>query len=311
MQSVLNFPDRGNWGDSRYRGNCTGHIHDELITQFNIQKLAELFAGSGTGSDVAKQRSINYIGADLNNNYIRNNIISGYNAVTEPVPEPFFDADFLFMHPPYGAEIQIPYAGHQWDDSKFSLEKGYSAKEFDLGQMPWERFMHTLNGIILKFYAAMRNGSRMGILMGDVRRNGSYNSMLLDSVRVGKLESICIKTQHNCNSTGRNYSNRNFISIMHEYLVIFKKIAPYIMDFILPKKHELDIRDSQKATWRDVVSSVFEQNKGPMTLDQIYREIDGHKKTETNVHWKEKVRQVLQTYNIFESTERGQWKKIA
>ena len=25
--TVLSFPDRGPWGNNRYRGNCSGYIH--------------------------------------------------------------------------------------------------------------------------------------------------------------------------------------------------------------------------------------------------------------------------------------------
>lgn len=31
-QSVLDFPDRGIWGDNRYRGNCSGWIQAFLIS---------------------------------------------------------------------------------------------------------------------------------------------------------------------------------------------------------------------------------------------------------------------------------------
>ena len=64
--TLLSFPDRNSdWGESSYRGNCTGWIHAFLIWKYKVKKLAELFAGSGTGSDVARDMGINYIGAHL------------------------------------------------------------------------------------------------------------------------------------------------------------------------------------------------------------------------------------------------------
>ena len=42
------------------------------------------------------------------------------------------------------------------------------------------------------------------------------------------------------------------------------------------------------------------------TMEEIYREIAGHKKCETNPHWKAKVRQILQT-GPFVSVQRGVW----
>ena len=34
MQSIVSYKDRGNFGDSKYRGNCTGYIIKDLLNQF-------------------------------------------------------------------------------------------------------------------------------------------------------------------------------------------------------------------------------------------------------------------------------------
>ena len=298
--TVLSFPERGPWGDKKYRGNCSGWIQAFLIWKYKVQRFAELFAGSGTGSDVCKDMGIPYIGADLNPNPVRNDILS-VNALTDEVPEQFLGADMLFMHPPYGAEIRIPYANSMWKDT---TDKNLSAS--DLGQMPWNKFMYTLNCVIMKYYAAMESGARMSILMGDVRRGGLH-SMLTDIVKPGELQQIIIKQQHNFMSAGKTYQSRNFVPIEHEYLMVLKKLSPYIIDFICAEKHSMDIRDSQSATWRDVISAVM-QSKGNCSLDQIYSEVEGYKKCESNPNWKAKVRQVLQLNpNLFRSAERGVW----
>ena len=96
--TVLSFPDRGPWGDNRYRGNCSGWVQASLIWKYNVKKLAELFAGGGTGSDVAHDMGIQYIGADLNPNPKRNNILV-CNAILDEVPDEFRDADMIFIHP--------------------------------------------------------------------------------------------------------------------------------------------------------------------------------------------------------------------
>lgn len=297
--TFMSFFDRGPWGDNRYRGNCSGWYHAFLIWKYNIQKMAELFSGGGTGYDVCQDMKIAYVGADLNPNPVRPGILN-VNAVTDEVPEQFLDADMIFMHPPYGAEIKIPYAGNMYEDSSGELSK------YDLGQMPWNIFMKTLNEIVMKYYAAMAPGAQMGILMGDVRRAG-FHSMFTDIVKPGELQQVIIKKQNNCRSDGHVYKKRNFVPIEHEYLMIVKKIAPYIIDFQVPIRRELDIRNSQNATWRDVVSAVLRQYKNPITLTEIYKQIEGHEKCKFNPHWKDKVRQVLQSYSIFQSTERGVW----
>lgn len=285
--TILSYPDRGPWGENSYRGNCSGYIHAFLIWKYKIQKMAELFAGSGTGSDVARDMGIDYIGADLNPNPKRSNILV-CNAITDEVPFEFRDADFLMMHPPYSSRIGIKYAGNMWEDPTGELKKS------DLGWMDWEPFIAELNKIIMKFYAAMKAGSRMGILMGDVKRDGILYSMLTDIVKPGQMEQIIIKAQHNCWSEGRKYANASFVPIVHEYLLILKKIREIIISYFLPQKYEFDIRDSESATWPDVVLAVLRSCKKVLSLDSLYRIFEGHEKTLSNPHWKEKIRQVLQ-----------------
>ena len=305
-QTVISFPNRNNeWGDSRYRGNCSGWIHAFLIWKYQVQKLAELFSGSGTGYDVAKDMNIRYVGADLNPNPVRPGILS-VNAISDEVPEEFVDADFLFMHPPYSNLIKINWAGKAYSDPTGEL------KNSDLGNMDWNTFIKTLNEIVMKYYSAMQNGAKMGVLMGDIRRNG-FHSMLTDIVKPGQLEQVIIKMQHNTVSERNNvqYAHKNFVPIVHEYIMVLKKIAPYIIDFSLPKKYEGDIRDSASATWRDVVVAVMNKLGGKADLESIYREIEGYKKTYNNSNWKAKIRQTLQQYNLFESSERGVWQLAA
>lgn len=301
--TFMSFPERGPWGNNKYRGNCSGWFHAFLIWKYHVQKLAELFSGSGTGYDVCQDMGISYVGADLNPNPVRPGILN-VNAITDEVPEQFLDADMIFMHPPYGAEIKIPYAGSIYEDVTGELSKS------DLGQMPWELFMKTLNEIVMKYYVAMSPGSRMGILMGDVRRGG-FHSMFTDIVKPGELQQVIIKGQHNCSSDGRVYKNKNFVPIEHEYLMILKKLAPYLIDFHFLSKHEVDVRDSTCSTWRDVVSAVLHHLNKEASLSEIYEQIEGHKKCEKNPHWKEKVRQVLQAYSVFESPTRGVWEIAA
>ena len=300
--TLLSYPDRGPWGENSYRGNCSGWIQAFLIWKYKVQKLAELFAGSGTGSDVARDMNISYIGADLNPNPKRNNILV-CNAVTDEVPDQFRDADFLFMHPPYGAEIHIPYAGSQYPDPTGELSKS------DLGQMVWRPFINELNKVIMKFYAAMPAGARMGILMGDVKRNGVLYSMLTDIVVPGQKEQIIIKAQHNCVSEGRKYANANFVPIVHEYLLILKKIEDFLVSFFLPTQHELDIRDSETATWKDIVMAYMRKAKST-SLEAIYNALGSFKKALKNQHWKDKIRQTLQQLRdagLVRNTAPGEW----
>ena len=40
--TVLSFPDRGPWGNNRYRGNCSGYIHAFLIEVYDFGRKKNL-----------------------------------------------------------------------------------------------------------------------------------------------------------------------------------------------------------------------------------------------------------------------------
>ncbi len=60
-------------------------------------------------------------------------------------------------------------------------------------------------------------------------------------------------------------------------------------------------------TWKDVVHDALLAISKPATLSQIYEQIEGHWKCETNPTWRDTVRRTLQQYAIFKHLERGVW----
>ena len=81
-----------------------------------------------------------------------------------------------------------------------------------------------------------------------------------------------------------------------------------MLNFQMTKNVKLDVRDSESATWKDVVLAVMEELHQEATLEEIYKQIEGHKKCETNKNWRAKVRQILnQQPSVFFSPQRGVW----
>ena len=324
QSSIVSYGENGRdkrYGKSSYRGNTDGTIvHDfldycEMKAGRKILTCSDYMVGSGTTKDVCKERGIDgtYWDLSMGKNLLDPNL---------EIPD---NPETIFFHPPYSSHINIPYAGAEWGATKewtkengknkclihedldeYIKTYGFDPKQYDLGRMDWAEFIKALNYCVLKMYAALENQGRMGILMGDIRRNGVYRSMLLDIAKPGEVESIVIKKQNNTTSESRTYSNRNFIPIEQEYFLILKKLAPYILDFTFTKKVELDIRDSKDSSWKDVVYAVMTKLR-KCSLDEIYREIEGHKKCNSNPHWKEKVRQTLQKHPKVQNIERGVW----
>lgn len=172
----------------------------------------------------------------------------------------------------------------------------------------YEEFIKAINYCLAKQFASLKVGGRMAILMADIKKNKRLYSMLLDMNKLGTVEQIVIKEQHNCMSDNRKYYNENFIRIAHEYCLILRKDEPLILDYMITKQGKMDLRDSLNITWKDLVSSVMESLGGKSNLENIYKKLEGYKKTSTNQNWKAKVRQTLQINpNLFKNIERGIW----
>lgn len=285
MKSIVSYKNRGEEGSNKYRGNCTPRLIEDLHQFFKFDVISDYMRGSNTTGDVASKLGIQANTYDLS---------IGFDLMNSDIPE---RNEFCFWHPPYWDIIH--YSGSQW---------GQGEHPSDLSKtQSYEQFMKQINYCMMKQYHSLENGGRMAVLVGDVKRKGKLYSMFCDMVKPGMLENIIIKEQHNCWSNSVQYSGR-FIPIVHEYLMIVKKDSPYMINLKMTKDYLVDVRDSLNVTWKDVVAAALEQLGTKASLEQIYKELEGHKKANSNSHWKEKIRQTLQIYKgIFKSEARGVW----
>ena len=204
--SVVSYPDRGPWGDSKYRGNCTGYIVKDLILRFRCQSVFDPAEGSGTVRDVVEginenlKKRIEYEGRDLK---------EGWDILESPMPENRFD--LVWYHPPY------------WDIIR------YSDTPQDLSNCPTlHDFEDKLNKSVERLSKVVRPGGIMAILIGDKRKSGNYYALfrtLFFNKRIGQLKAIIIKIQYNTRSSKTQYISRNpfFIPIKHEYCLVFQR----------------------------------------------------------------------------------------
>lgn len=209
MNSILSYPNRGPYGDSKYKGNCSGYIIKDLLEYYKPQNFLECFAGSGTGYDVARELGYkNSIHLDLNESF------GSFNLLTDQLPS---GANFVFSHPPY------------WNIVKYSGKGNVWGKEFHKGDLShsqdYQDFINKINIINEKIFSSLSNYGIHAILIGDIRKNGKYYSIIKDMQWFGQLEAHLIKIQHNTRSKNKRYSNNNFIPIVHEHLLIFKKLS--------------------------------------------------------------------------------------
>lgn len=280
MNSIISYKERGLYGDSSYRGNCSGYVIRDLILHFfpntKPKKFIEIFSGGGTGKDVAKELGItNSIHLDLNN---------GWNALVNEIPS---GSDFIFSHPPY------------WNIIKYEKQRNkYS--EFDLSNdMAYEEFIRKLDIVNEKIYYSLVNGGRHATLIGDVRKQGQYYSIIKDMKWFGKLESHIIKVQHNCLSDRKNYIDKSFVPIKHEHILIFKKNKIWVYNERYTKIITKNIINSVQITWRDIIQATIEFIGNKATVDDIYKIVIKSRKAQNNKHVREKIRQILNSNTNF------------
>lgn len=294
LTSIVSYPERGEGGNNRYRGNCSPKLIEDLIGFFKPQEICDFMCGSGTTRDAADKCGIKSHIYDLH---------SGFDLLNSEIPE---RPQFIFWHPPYWDIIK--YSDVMYKASDVEKKYGYDPRKSDLSRIQdWDKFVEVMNYAMMKQFAALEKGGRIAVLMGDIKKRGKLYSMLSEIIKPGTAENILIKAQYNCFSDNTEYSG-NFIPILHEYVLIVRKDNPLLIPIITTKKLELDIRDMHGATWRDIVAAVLEDEGRSVPLSVLYEKIEPYKKARQNQWWKEKVRQTLQLYpDHFESTQRGMW----
>ena len=294
LTSIVSYPERGEGGNNRYRGNCSPKLIEDLIGFFKPNEICDYMCGSGTTKAAADKCGIQSKLYDLH---------SGFDIMNSDIKE---RPEFIFWHPPYWDIIK--YSDVMYKASDVQNRYGYDPRKLDLSRIPnWEQFVEAMNYAMMKQFASLEKGGRMAVLMGDIKKKGKLYSMLAEIIKPGTLENIIIKAQHNCFSDNTQYSG-SFIPILHEYVMIVPKDTPLLVPVIVAKEIKADIRDMAGATWRDVVAAVLEECTEAVTLTYLYEQIEPHKKAKNNKHWREKIRQTLQINpNHFHHTDRGMW----
>lgn len=298
MQSIVSYPNRGHYGTSNYRGNCSGHIVKDMLQHYKPKVFVDPTLGSGTSADVSDELraegvNIEFIGLDLH---------SGFNLLKDSLRERIGGsarADYVFVHPPYANLIR--YSGNVW---------GTKAHPDDLSNCNnYEDFLTKMKLAMQNIYDAVAGHGHYSILIGDIRKNGVYTSIQADLLQLapGSLDGIIIKQQFNCVSDRKNYSNQNFVPIGHEYLLNFRKDLTVfgMLDTTLNVSRKLQTLSN--ANWKATVQSALHMLGGQAKLPEIYETIEktSLEKTATRPNWQARVRATLQSY--FTPIERGVW----
>lgn len=292
MKSVMSFKERGKWGKSNWRGNTSGYVIKELVEHFNPKLFVDGCEGSGTSRDVCRDMNIDYVGLDLfkGQDFTKDYILS-------QLPNP---ADICFTHPPY--HNMIEYSGKVYGDKILDGDTSHCISD--------EEFISKSQVMLMNQREATREGGIYTTLIGDQRGGGlgkgnfrSYQADFIQLMPKDELLSVAIKLQHNCLSDNRVY-NGNFVPIMHEYLLIWKKKQKSLFAVSFDIASELQKRVA--TTWRNAIRIVM-MKLGEAKLSEIYSEVEkvAHNLIQHNPNFKAKIRQILQRHYV--NVNRGVW----
>lgn len=295
--SIMSFPERGPWGKSSWRGNCSGFVYKELFEHLKPTTFVDPMMGSGTSIEVAKEMGIEAYGLDLH---------AGFNILRDSIVERVGkETDLVLSHPPYGDMVK--YSTEVWGKSGHKDDLSLCASV--------EEFHEKLHMAILNQREATRSGGHYGIIIGDQRKNGKYISFQAEQIArmpAEELAGVLIKAQHNCVSDGRTYSKMPKLPfITHEYIVMWKKPS-VIMGFLDVLANMAQQQHARlTSTWKAVVRNVMVELGGQAHLSEIYAAVEksASERFSTNKNWQAKVRQILQiNHSDFASVKDGVWK---
>ncbi len=302
--SVVSYPQRGKWGNARWRGNCSGHIiKDALGSYFNWKNPDALFVdpseGSGTSGDVARELGVNYKGLDLH---------SGFNLLRDDLLESIGQpADMIFWHPPYHSMIE--YSKNVWGDGTPHPDDLSNCESIS-------EFIEKSQLAMMNMYDALANEGRSTycILIGNMRKDGQFYDLagMLQRVAPGKLRDIIIKQQHNCVSDSRRYGGASFARIAHESLLVFEKDRRILCAIDFACLVEKRLETAHKMTWRTALRRVTRPGE-KVHLSDLYARLNVYaKKLGSNRNVEAKIRQLVRRYpEDFEPLGSGNYERVA
>lgn len=202
LTSIHATPGRGNYGDPKYRGNCSGLLIHDLLSYYRPKRVLDPMTGGGTCRDVCRELSIDCESLDLR---------TGHDATGRNCHWNFGMFDFVWLHPPYWKMVR-------WSDDPRCLANAPTLAEF----------MRRLRSLIRNCKQVLRPNGIMAILMGDMRDQGKYLALPFRTMNAAAAEGLelaapeIIRFSHGATSHQKKYSFA-FIPRLHDVCLILRQ----------------------------------------------------------------------------------------
>ncbi|WP_156922289.1 hypothetical protein [Cohnella thermotolerans] len=242
LTTLISVPERGRFGNAKYRGNYAGEVLIRLIRflQANgIQRpyIYDPMVGGGTSRDVAEALGLSYIVDDIHN---------GFDVVNDDFHDTGFD--LVMLHYPY------------WKMIDYAADLPPELQKQDMSRMEWREFIEAVSHVN---YKAAAHGRFVAVLVGDIAVKGGIKSIQREMAWPGMPVRHIIKVQHNAESFRKTY-NGKFIPIVTEHLLLFRTdYQPGGEMWVLVPAQYKKIDIDQYVTWKTAVKKVIRQ------LDEI------------------------------------------
>ena len=204
LTSIHATEGRGPFGDSGYRGNCSGLLIRDLLLYFQPKRVFDPMSGGGTCRDVCRELGMTCISSDLNR---------GFDATDADCFLELGAFDFIWLHPPYWNLIR--YSDNPRCLSNASTRDG---------------FVDLLRLVFRNCGSVLAPGGRLGVLMGDGKHGGEYMGLPFRTFAAAEAEGFrlgapeIIRFSHGTTSSTKAYSSC-FIPRLHDVCLVLKCVS--------------------------------------------------------------------------------------
>ncbi len=204
LTSLYHKAKRGNYGDARYPGNCSGELIKDLLCYFDAKRVLDPLTGSGTCTEVCRELDVECRSTDLRSD--------DTDACDPKCYENIGTFDFVWLHPPY------------W------RQKVYSRDQRDLSNAPTlSYFLFRYQKLIANCSTILHAKGKIAILMGDYSdREAGFVPLTYHTKRIAfscGLRQACtdiIRFSHGASSSKKVYRS-SFIPGLHDVCMVFTK----------------------------------------------------------------------------------------
>jgi hypothetical protein len=202
LTSIHATPGRGDYGNPRYRGNCSGLLIRDLLKFYVPRRVLDPMQGGATCRDVCKELGIDYEGRDLRD---------GFDATRQ---ESFWRQgyfDFVWLHPPY------------WNMVRYNPSDSRC-----LSNAPTlEAFVAALRSVLRNCRSILTENGKIAVLMGDGKHRGHYLGLPFHTFNAAAAEGLrlaapeIIRFGHGSTSSTKVYST-SFIPRLHDVCLVLE-----------------------------------------------------------------------------------------